>query len=54
MALDDDWPVVIHNLSNALKKWVWLLQVMVREGVDAQTLRMLYVTVVQAVLLHGL
>ena len=32
---DEDFPELVHNLSNVRKKWVWLSRVMGKKGSDA-------------------
>ena len=52
-ALDDDWPVVIHNIRKSRKKWSRLLRVMGRDGVDVRPSGLFYIEVVQAVPMYG-
>ena len=54
LASRNNWLAAVHNISKARSKWVGLSRVLGREGSDARTLGMFYVTVVYAVLLHGL
>ena len=51
-AEEDDWPSVVRNLWHARQNWAWLTQILSREGADARTLRQIYLTVVQLVLLY--
>ena len=47
-----DWLEVVHNLSKLWSKSVQFPRVMVREGLDARTLVMFYVTVFQALIIY--
>ena len=48
----NDWLEVVHNLSKLWSKSVHLPRLMVREGLDARTLAMFYVTVFQALIIY--
>ena len=34
---DNDWPVVVHDLSRVWQKWAWLTRVLVKEVADYRT-----------------
>ena len=53
-ASENNWPAVVRNLRQAQKNWERMTHVLGREGADAQTLGMLYVVLVQAVLIYVL
>ena len=46
-ALDDDWPVLVVNLSKAQKRWVWVSRVLGREVSDPRNSGIFYKTAVQ-------
>ena len=54
LELDNDWIVVVHKLQQARQKWSCLSRMLSREGADDQTLGIIYVVVVTAVLLYRL
>ena len=53
-ASDNDWEAVIRNLQRERQKWTQLLLVMGTEGTDVRIQRMLYTTVVKAVIIYRL
>ena len=52
-SLDDAWPELVGNLNNVMKRWVWLLIILRREGVNPRVSGMFFKAVVQVVLLFG-
>ena len=52
-AADDDWPVVVKNLSRARKVWSRMSRILSREGAAPRVSGFFFKAVVQAVLLFG-
>ena len=47
----DDWPVMVGNLQKARKSWSQYSRILGREGTNPRVLRVLFKTVVQAVII---
>ena len=53
-AVDNDWLIVVGNLSKAQKSWARLGRILGREGANPRVLGIVFKAVVQAVLLFRL
>ena len=51
---DDDWTLVVNNLSRARAVWKWMTRILSREGAEPRVSIFFFKAVVQAVLLFGL
>ena len=52
-AVDDDWPVVVSNLSRARAVWKRMTRILIRKGAELQVYVFFFKAVVQVVLLFG-
>ena len=50
----NNWPAVVQKLWRERQKWERLCRVLSREGLDACTVGIIYVSMVQAVIIYGL
>ena len=53
-SMDDNWPMVVTNLSKAKKNWVLISRILGQEGENAWKSRNFFKTVAQVVILFGL
>ena len=53
LTADDDWQVVIQNLSKALAVWRRMMRILSREGTNLQVSLFFFLSVVQYMLLLG-
>ena len=52
-ATDDNWSVMVRNLSQAKKFWIRMSRILIREGAAPRVFGLFFKAVIQAVLLLG-
>ena len=53
LTADDDWQVVIQNLSKALAVWRRMMRILSREGANPQVSVFFFLSVAKSILLFG-
>ena len=52
-ATDDNWSVMVRNLSQAKKFWIRMSRILIREGAAPRVFGLFFKAVIQAVLIFG-